>query len=124
MPISGAGSAPIFVQDRQSPGAGGRLAESGLHGAKASPAAPPYPNIVENDMTEITFKRIAEDEARIIAGGEKVGDLYRHRDILKADSVLFIAHLDEDWRGPVTILDRSRIREVVTRMVDTHPLWG
>ena len=74
-------------------------------------------------MTEITFTRTGEDEARIMADGEHVGELYRHPDILKPGKVLFIAQLDEDWRGPVRIHDRSRIREAVTSMVDSHPLW-
>ena len=74
-------------------------------------------------MTDITFKRIAEDEARILADGECVGDLYRHPDILVPGAVVYIAHLSEDRRGPVRIHDRSRIRAVVERMVDTHPLW-
>ena len=75
-------------------------------------------------MTEISFQRIAEDEVRVFADGEAVGDLYRHPDILNPGKVLFIAHLDEDWRGPVKIHDRSRICEVVTSTVESHPLWG
>ena len=73
-------------------------------------------------MTEITFKRIAEDEARILADGECVGELYRHSDILVPGAVVYIVHLSQDRRGPVRIHDRSRIRETVEQMVDTHPL--
>ena len=32
--------------------------------------------------------------------------------------------LDEDWRGPVRVHERSRIREVTERLVSTHPFWG
>ena len=74
-------------------------------------------------MTEISFRRIAEDEVRIIADGQHVGDIHAHDDILNPGKVLFIAHLDEDWRGPVAIHDRARICEVVTSMVESHPLW-
>ena len=74
-------------------------------------------------MTEIAFRRIAGNEARILADGECVGDLFRHPDILAPGAVVYIVHLSEDRRGPVGIHDRSRIRETVERMVDTHPLW-
>ena len=73
-------------------------------------------------MTEITFRRTAEDEARILADGEHVGDLYRHTDPLDGGAV-YIAHLDEDPRGFRRIRDRARVRGVVASMVDSHPLW-
>ena len=73
-------------------------------------------------MTEIAFKRIAEDEARIIADGETVGDLYRHRDILNPGAVLFIVHLEDDTRGWVRIHERARIREAVEERLRSHPL--
>ena len=74
-------------------------------------------------MTEISFRRIAEDEARVVADGETVGSLYRHRDILNAGKMLFIVHLTDDVRGWVRVYERSRIREVVASMVESHPLW-
>ena len=73
-------------------------------------------------MTEIAFRRIGENEARIIAEGETVGDLHRQTDILDGGTV-YVAHLGEDPRGFRRIRDRARIREVVTEMVDSHPLW-
>lgn len=72
-------------------------------------------------MTEISFSRTAEDEARILVDGEHVGDLYRHTHPLDGGAV-YIAHLDEDPRGFRRIRDRDRVREVVASMVDTHPL--
>ena len=66
-------------------------------------------------MIEIAFRRTAEDEARILAGGEFVGELYRHTDPVDGGAV-YIAHLDEDPRG------FRRVREVVAAMVDSHPL--
>ena len=41
-------------------------------------------------MCHVTFQRVADDEARILADGEYVGDLYRQRDILSPDAVLYI----------------------------------
>ena len=73
-------------------------------------------------MTEITFSKTVEDEARILADGEHVGDLYRHTDPLDGGAV-YIAHLDEDPRGFRRIRDRARVRQVVASMVDSHPLW-
>ena len=46
-----------------------------------TPNPPPHPKM-ENLMPDIAFRRIAEDEARILADGEHVGDLYRRPDIL------------------------------------------
>ena len=74
-------------------------------------------------MTDITFRRVAEHEARILADGECVGDLYRHPDILNEGRVVYVAHLDEDPRGFRRIRDRARVRETVRQMVETHPLW-
>ena len=74
-------------------------------------------------MTEITFRRIGEDEARILADGECVGDLCRHPDILDPGAVYYVIHLIEDPRGFRRVHDRSRIREVAQSMVDSHPCW-
>ena len=75
-------------------------------------------------MSPVTFKRIAPDETRILAGGEHVGDLYRHPDILNAGAVFYVVHLCEDPRGPVRVHERSRIRRVVERQLRSHPLFG
>ena len=74
-------------------------------------------------MSEITFKRVAPHEARIFQDGDHVGDLYRQTDILDPSSSYFVIHLDEDARGPVRVHERSRVRDIAQRLVDTHPLW-
>ena len=73
-------------------------------------------------MSEITFKRVALHEARIFQDGDHVGDLYRQTDILDPSSSYFVIHLDEDSRGPVRVHERSRVRAVAQRLLDTHPL--
>ena len=71
----------------------------------------------------ITFTRVGEDEARIHdADGDYVGDLFRHPDILHQGEYFYVVHLSEDPRGPVRVHERSRIREVAQRLIDTHPL--
>ena len=72
-------------------------------------------------MCHVTFKRVADDEARILADGEHVGDLYRHPDILSPGNVIFVVHLDEDPRGFVRVHERHRIREVAAERIRTHP---
>ena len=74
-------------------------------------------------MTEIVFTRVAGDEARILADGEWVGDLYRRPDILNDGSPCYVIHLIEDPRGPTRVHDRSRVREVAETMVASHPYW-
>ena len=73
--------------------------------------------------SQITFGRATADEARIYQDGDHVGDVYRQRDILDPASSYFVIHLDEDSRGSVRVHERSRIRDVAQRLVDTHPLW-
>ena len=76
-------------------------------------------------MTGITFKRIAPDESRIHDGaGDHVGDVYALDDPLRAGARYFVVHLSEDYRGPVRIHDRDRIREGTENRVRSHPLWG
>ena len=72
-------------------------------------------------MTEIAFQSVGEDEARILADDEMVGDLCRHPDILNAGDVSYVIHLIEDPRGPARVHDRSRVREVARTMVASHP---
>ena len=72
-------------------------------------------------MCHVTFKRVADDEARILADGEHVGDLYRHSDILAPGSVIFVVHLEDDPRGFVRVHERHRIREVAAERIRTHP---
>ena len=75
-------------------------------------------------MSHITFKRVAPDEARILADGEHVGDLYRQDDILKPGAVFYVVHLDEDPRGPARVHERACIRDVTEHRVRSHPLWS
>ena len=35
-------------------------------------------------MHHVTFKRVGEDEARVYAGGEHVGEVYRQPDVPRA----------------------------------------
>ncbi len=74
-------------------------------------------------MSRITFKRITPRHSRIYDAADCVGNVYRHRDILNPGRHYYVVHLDEDYRGPVRVHDRSRIRETAQRLVDTHPLW-
>ena len=74
-------------------------------------------------MTEITFLRVAEDEARILSGGEYIGDLYRRHGILNPGPHCYVLHLIDDPRGPVRVHDRSRVREVAQTMAASHPYW-
>ena len=70
----------------------------------------------------VTFTRVGDNEARIYADGDHVGDLFRHPDILEAGSFYFVIHLTEDPRGPLRVRERSRVREVAQHRLDTHPL--
>ena len=74
-------------------------------------------------MNTIVFRRGGPNEAAIIVDGERVGELYRQDDILCPGGQFYVAHLDEDPRGPVRIDRRSRVRHVVESMVRGHPLW-
>ncbi len=73
--------------------------------------------------SQITFRRVSADEARIFQDGDHVGDVYRQRDILDLASSLYVIHLDEDPRGPVTVQERSHVRQVAQRLIASHPLW-
>ena len=75
-------------------------------------------------MCHVTFQNVADDEARIFADGEYVGDLFRHRDILNPGSPVYVVHLSEDPRGFVRVHERSRIREVAEQRLLSHPLFG
>ena len=74
-------------------------------------------------MDHVTFERINPGESRIRLDGDCVGFVYREPDALDPDAHCYVVHLNEDWRGPVSVQDRARIREVTERLVDTHPLW-
>ena len=75
-------------------------------------------------MREITFKRITPEESRIFADGDHVGDVYRQDDVLREGAHYYVVHLDEDWRGPVRVHQRHRIREIVEERIRTHPMWA
>ena len=72
--------------------------------------------------TDLTFRRITPEESRIYQDGTIVGEVYRQDDILNAGRHYYVIHLTEDYRGPVRVRERSRIREVAQRLVDSHPL--
>ena len=72
-------------------------------------------------MCHVTFTRIAEDEARILADDEYVGDLYRQPDILAPGTAFYVVHLEDDPRGFVRVHDRHRVREVAVERIRTHP---
>ena len=72
-------------------------------------------------MCHVTFHKVADDEARIFADGEYVGDLFRHRDILSPDTLLYVLHLEDDARGFVRVHERHRVREVAVQRILSHP---
>ena len=72
-------------------------------------------------MCQVTFQRVAEDEARILADNAYVGDLYRQPDVLREGAVLYIVHLEDDPRGWCRVHDRDRLREVCVERIRTHP---
>ena len=69
----------------------------------------------------IRFERTSEDEARILAGTDYVGDVFAYDNILQPGTRVFEIHLYDDMRGPRRVRDRSRVRETAQRMVDTLP---
>ena len=69
----------------------------------------------------IRFSRTSDDESRIYLGDSYVGDVYAYDDTFRPGARVFEIHLDEDWRGPRRVHDRSRVRETAQRMVDTLP---
>ena len=75
-------------------------------------------------MCQVSFKRITPEESRIFADGDYVGDVYRQPDILHEGQHYYVVRLDEDYRGPVRVHERERIREVAEQRVRSHPLWG
>ena len=69
------------------------------------------------------WRKDGEDSDRfsteiLLAPGGRVQD-----DILNPGGRYYVIHLDEDRCGPVCVHERSRIREVAERLVETHPLW-
>ncbi len=75
-------------------------------------------------MTDIVFKRITPEESRVYFDGDFIGEVHRQDDILNPGSHFYVAHLDEDPRGPIRIHERARIRETVAERILTHPLWN
>ena len=72
--------------------------------------------------SDIRFRRVGENEARIYQHGGHVGDVYRQDDILNRGEVFYVVHLSEDPRGPVRVHERHRVREVARHLLDTHPM--
>ena len=76
-------------------------------------------------MGSITFKRAAQDEWRIYDDdGDCVGDVFLQPDILNPGAHYYLVWLDEDPRGFVRVHDRSRVREIAQRRLDTHLLYA
>ena len=69
----------------------------------------------------IRFSRTSADESRVYVGDTYVGDVYADDDIRQAGTRIYTIHLDDDWRGPRRVHDRSLVRETAQRMVDTLP---
>ena len=74
-------------------------------------------------MSNITFKRAAQDEWRIYDDDDCVGDVFLQPDILEPGAHYFLVWLNEDPRGFVRVHDRSRVREIAQRRLDTHPFF-
>ena len=72
-------------------------------------------------MCHVTFQRVADDEARILADGEYVGDLFRQPDILSPGAAFYVLHLEDDPRAFVRVHERHRVREVATERIRSHP---
>ena len=72
--------------------------------------------------SDIGFRRVSENEARVYQDGDHVGDVYRQDDILNRGEVFYVVHLSEDPRGPVRVHERHRVREVARHLLDTHPM--
>ena len=73
-------------------------------------------------MRQVTFKRVADDEARIYdVEGDHVGDVYAQDDILHPGRRVYLVHLSEDPRGFVRVHDRARIRQVAEERLLSHP---
>ena len=72
--------------------------------------------------SDIRFRRVGENEARVYQDGDYVGDVFRQDDILKPGEVFYVVHLSEDPRGPVRVHERHRVREVACHLLDTHPM--
>ena len=72
--------------------------------------------------SDIRFRRVSENEARVYQDGDHVRDLYRQDDILNPGEVFYVVHLSEDPRGPVRVHERHRVREAARHLLDTHPM--
>ncbi len=69
----------------------------------------------------IRFVRTSDEESKILAGDDYVGDVFAYDDILQPNARVFEIHLYDDWRGPRRVRDRSLVRKTAQRMVDTLP---
>ncbi len=72
--------------------------------------------------SDIRFRQVSENEARVYQDGDHVGDVYRQDDILNPGEVFYVVHLSEDPRGPVRVHERHRVREVARHLLETHPM--
>ncbi len=75
-------------------------------------------------MDRITFKRVTPEQSNIYNDdGEFLGEVFRQPDVLNPGGHYYVVILDEDPRGFTRVHDRSRIPEVVSQRVASHPYW-
>ena len=75
-------------------------------------------------MSDITYKRISNDESLIYEDGKVVGDVLRHQDCLNPGAFNYFVHITEDPRGAHIVPFGTTIGDTVKRALDTHPLFS
>ncbi len=75
-------------------------------------------------LHDVRFRRRADDECDIVVHGQTVGTVTRRPDIGSndPDSVYFVVHLFDDWRGPRQLDDRHDIRRTAAEMIANRDL--
>ena len=72
-------------------------------------------------MTEITFERSGNAEARIYCDDQWIGGLFHRPDLLKPGSHYYVVHLFDDPRGPLHVHERAQVREATEARAASHP---
>ena len=75
-------------------------------------------------MSDITYKRISNDETLIYEDGKVVGDVFRHHDCLNPGAFVFFVHITEDPRGAHLVPSGTAIDTTVKLALETHPLFS
>ena len=75
-------------------------------------------------MSDITYKRISNDETLIYEDGKVVGDVMRHHDCLNPGAFVFFVHITEDPRGAHLVPSGTAIDTTVKLALETHPLFS